>query len=87
VINSAERAGARKVYLVQEPMAAGVGAQLPIYEAVGNMIVDVGGGTTEVAVISLFGLVCSKSIRIAGDRMNEAVIDYVKKNFNLIINN
>ena len=85
VISSAERAGARNVYLVSEPMAAGIGAGLPIYDAVGNMIVDVGGGTTEVAVISLFGLVCSQSIRVAGDEMDEAIISYMKKNFNLLI--
>jgi rod shape-determining protein MreB len=85
VINSAERAGARKVYLVAEPMAAGIGAGLPIYDPIGNMIVDVGGGTTEVAVISLFGLVTSKSIRVAGDEMDDAIINYMKQNHNLII--
>ncbi len=85
VINSAERAGARKVYLAQEPMAAAIGAGLPIYDPVGNMIVDVGGGTTEVAVISLFGLVTSKSIRTAGDDMDEAIINYMKNKFNLLI--
>lgn len=85
VINSAERAGARKVYLVSEPMAAGIGAGLPIYDPVGNMIVDVGGGTTEVAVISLFGLVTSKSIRVAGDEMDEAIITFLKEKQSLII--
>jgi rod shape-determining protein MreB and related proteins len=85
VINSAERAGARRVFLVSEPMAAGIGAGLPIYDPVGNMIVDVGGGTTEVAVISLFGLVTAKSIRVAGDEMDEAIISYMKKTHNLMI--
>lgn len=85
VINSAERAGARRVFLVSEPMAAGIGAGLPIYDPVGNMIVDVGGGTTEVAVISLFGLVTSKSIRIAGDEMDEAIITFLKDKHNLIV--
>jgi len=85
VINSAERAGARRVFLVSEPMAAGIGAGLPVYDPIGNMIVDVGGGTTEVAVISLFGLVNSKSIRIAGDEMDEAIISYMKQNHGLII--
>ncbi len=85
VINSAERAGARKVYLVSEPMAAGIGAGLPIYDPVGNMIVDVGGGTTEVAVISLFGLVTSKSLRVAGDEMDEAIINFLKQKQSLMI--
>ncbi len=85
VINSAERAGARRVFLVSEPMAAGIGAGLPIYDPVGNMIVDVGGGTTEVAVISLFGLVTAKSIRVAGDEMDEAIIAYMKSTHDLII--
>jgi len=85
VINSAERAGARKVYLVSEPMAAGIGAGLPIYDPVGNMIVDVGGGTTEVAVISLFGLVTSKSLRVAGDEMDQSIINFLKQKQSLII--
>jgi len=85
VINSAERAGARKVYLVDEPLAAGIGAGLPIQEPMGNMIVDIGGGTTEVAVLSLGGIVASKSIRVAGDEMDEAITSYLKKAFNLLI--
>ena len=85
VINSAERAGARKVYLVSEPMAAGIGAGLPITEPVASMIVDIGGGTTEVAVLSLFGIVCSESVRIAGDHMDQSIIEYMRKTFNLMI--
>ncbi len=85
VINSAERAGARTVYLVLEPIAAGIGAGLPIAEPTANMIVDIGGGTTEVAVISLFGIVEAKSVRVAGDAMDEAIVAYVKKHHNLLI--
>ncbi|MCE9620063.1 MAG: rod shape-determining protein [Planctomycetes bacterium] len=85
VLDSAERAGARKVYLVEEPMAAGIGAGLPIIEATASMIVDIGGGTTEVAVISLAGIVYSKSIRVAGDKMDEAIIQYLKRKYNLLI--
>ena len=85
VINSAERAGARVVYLVLEPIAAGIGAGLPIAEPTASMIVDIGGGTTEVAVISLFGIVTSESVRVAGDEMDEAIIDYLKKNQNLLV--
>jgi rod shape-determining protein MreB len=85
VINSAERAGARKVYLVTEPMAAGIGAMLPITEPVASMVVDIGGGTTEVAVLSLFGVVCSQSVRVAGDHMDNAIINFMRNNFNLMI--
>ncbi len=85
VINSAERAGARKVYLVSEPMAAGIGAGLPITDPVASMVLDIGGGTTEVAVLSLFGIVCSESMRIAGDHMDSAIIDYMRSSFNLMI--
>ncbi|MEW6746998.1 MAG: rod shape-determining protein [Planctomycetota bacterium] len=85
VISSAERAGARKVYLVDEPMAAGMGAGLPIREARASMIVDVGGGTTEVAVLSLFGLVNWVSVRIAGDEMDEAIAEYIRRTYNLLI--
>jgi rod shape-determining protein MreB and related proteins len=85
VIDSAERAGARKVFLVDEPMAAGIGAGLPITEPTGSMIVDVGGGTTEVAVISLADLATSSSIRVGGDDMDEAVINHLKKTYNLLI--
>ncbi|KAB2837124.1 rod shape-determining protein, partial [bacterium] len=79
VRESAECAGAREVYLIDEPMAAAIGAGLPITEPSGNMIVDIGGGTTEVAVISLAGIVYSKSIRVAGDKMDEAIIQYLKR--------
>lgn len=85
VINSAERAGARAVFLVAEPMAAGIGAELPITDPVASMVVDIGGGTTEVAVLSLFGVVCSDSIRVAGDHLDLAIINYMRNNFNLMI--
>lgn len=86
VKDSAERAGARSpVYLVEEPIAAAVGVGLPIHEPSGNMIIDIGGGTTEIAVISLSGIVFSKSIRIAGDELDEAVIGHLKKTYNLMI--
>lgn len=80
-----EQAGARSAYIIEEPMAAAIGAGLPVGEAVGSMIVDIGGGTTEVAVISLGGIVVSKSIRIAGDEMDEAIISYFRKEHNLMI--
>jgi rod shape-determining protein MreB len=85
VKESAESAGAREVYLIEEPMAAAIGAGMPITEASGNMIVDIGGGTTEVAVISMGGIVTSNSIRVAGDKMDEAIIQYVKRRYNLFI--
>ena len=85
VRDSAKSAGARKVHLIEEPMAAAIGAGLPIREAGGNMIVDIGGGTTEVAVISLAGIVLSESVRIAGDKMDEAIVQYVKRKYNLLI--
>jgi|YelNatPaOPRAMG01_1025707.scaffolds.fasta_scaffold00119_79 rod shape-determining protein MreB len=85
VKDSAERAGAREVYLVEEPIAAAIGVGLPIEEPIGNMIIDIGGGTTEIAVISLAGIVFSKSIRIGGDEMDEAIIEYLKKTYNLLI--
>lgn len=85
VKESAERAGAREVYLIEEPMAAAIGVGLPIQEPLGNMIIDIGGGTTEIAVISLAGIVFSKSIRIGGDEMNEAIVEYLKKTYNLMI--
>ena len=85
VIQSAEKAGARKVYLIEEPKAAGIGANLPIAEAQGSMILDIGGGTSEVAVISLAAIVCSESLRIAGDDMDEAIIDHMKRAYNLLI--
>jgi len=86
VKDSAERAGARSpVYLVEEPIAAAIGVGLPIHEPSGNMIIDIGGGTTEIAVISLSGIVFSKSIRIAGDEFDEAIISHLKKTYNLMI--
>ena len=85
VLESARRAGARRVYTIEEPKAAGIGAGLPITEPVGNMIVDIGGGTTEVAVISLGGLASSQSVRIAGDQFDEAIIAHMKHTYNLEI--
>jgi len=85
-INEAtSQAGARKVMLLEEPMAAAIGAGLPVNEPIGNMIVDIGGGTTEVAIVSLGGVVVSNSIRVAGDQLDEAIINYIKKEFNLMI--
>ncbi|GAB6274070.1 MAG: rod shape-determining protein [Peptococcaceae bacterium] len=85
VREAALQAGAREVYLIEEPMAAAIGIGLPVHEPTGNLIVDIGGGTTEVAVISLGGIVTSRSIRVAGDEMDEAIIQHVKKVFNLLI--
>jgi rod shape-determining protein MreB len=85
VTESAESAGAREVYLVEEPMAAAIGAGLPITEPTGNMIVDIGGGTTEVAVISLAGVVFSRSVRVGGDKMDEAIVQYIKRKYNLLV--
>lgn len=85
VKESAEQAGAREVYLIEEPMAAAIGAGLPITDPSGNMIVDIGGGTTEVAVISLGGIVFSKSVRVAGDKFDEAIASYVKKKYSLLV--
>lgn len=82
---SAEQAGAREVYLIEEPMAAAIGAGLPVQEPCGSMIVDIGGGTTEVAVISLSGIVYSQSVRIAGDEMDEAITQYLKRKYNLLV--
>lgn len=85
VVESAERAGARKVYLVDEPMAAGIGARLPITDPTASMIVDIGGGTTEVAIMSLADIATCQSIRIGGDDMDEAVINHLKRTYNLLI--
>lgn len=85
VRDSTLSAGAREVFLIEEPMAAAVGVGLPVQEPWGNMIIDIGGGTTEVAIISMSGIVYSKSIRIAGDEMDEAIVNYVKKKYNLLI--
>ena len=82
---SAESAGARRVYLIEEPMAAAIGAGLPVTEPTGSMVVDIGGGTTEVAVLSLGGIVYAKSVRVGGDKMDEAVIAYVRRHHNLLI--
>jgi rod shape-determining protein MreB len=82
---SAENAGAHKVLLIEEPMAAAIGAGLPVTEPSGSMIVDIGGGTTEVAVISLGGIVYSRSVRVGGDKMDEAIISYIRRNHNLLI--
>jgi rod shape-determining protein MreB len=85
VIDATIQAGAREAYLIEEPMAAAIGAGLPVHEPTGNMVVDIGGGTTEVAVISLGGIVTSRSIRIGGDEMDEAIIQYIKRTYNLMI--
>jgi rod shape-determining protein MreB len=85
VREAAESAGAREVYLIEQPIAAAIGAGLPITEPSGNMILDIGGGTCDVAVISLGGIVCSRSVRIAGDKMDEAIIQYIKRKYNLLI--
>ncbi len=82
---SAEQAGARKVYLIDEPMAAAIGAGLPVTEPQGSMVVDIGGGTTEVAVLSLSGIVFATSVRVGGDKMDEALIGYIRRNHNLLI--
>ena len=85
VIDATEQAGAREAYLIEEPMAAAIGAGLPVSEPVGSMVVDIGGGTTEIAVIALGGIVTSKSIRIGGDEMDEGLIQYCRRAYNLLI--
>jgi len=85
VIDATLQAGAREAHTIEEPMAAAIGAGMPVQEPTGNMIVDIGGGTTEVAIISLGGIVTSRSIRIAGDEMDEAIVNYVKRKYNLLI--
>ncbi|MFH1122377.1 MAG: rod shape-determining protein [Pseudomonadota bacterium] len=85
ILECARSAGASEVYLIEEPMAAAIGAGLPITEPTGNMVVDIGGGTTEVAVISLGGIVYSKSVRVGGDKMDEAIVQYINRNYNFLI--
>ena len=85
VIDAAQQAGAREAYLIEEPMAAAIGAGLPVEEATGNMVVDIGGGTTEIAVISLGGIFTSRSIRIGGDDIDSAIVQYIKRMYNLMI--
>ncbi len=85
VLEAAQYAGARKAYIIEEPMAAAIGAGLPVYEPTGNMVVDIGGGTTEVAVISLGGIVTSQSVRIGGDELDEAIIAFMKKEYSLAL--
>jgi rod shape-determining protein MreB len=82
---SAEAAGARRVFLIEEPMAAAIGAGLPVTEPTGSMVVDIGGGTTEVAVLSLGGIVYARSVRVGGDKMDEAIIAYIRRNHNLLV--
>ena len=78
-------AGSREVHLIEEPVAAAIGAGLPITEPSGSMVVDIGGGTTDIAVISLGGIVCSESVKVAGDQMDEAIMGYLKRRYNLLI--
>ncbi len=85
VIDATRQAGARDAFTIEEPFAAAIGANLPVWEPTGSMVVDIGGGTTEVAIISLGGIVTSQSIRIAGDEMDDAIINYIRKNYNLMI--
>ena len=85
MIDAAEAAGAHRVSIIEEPMAAAIGAGLPVQEPTGNMIVDVGGGTTEVAVISMGGIVVSQSVRIAGDELDKSIIQFIKKEYNLAL--
>lgn len=85
VMDAAKSAGARKVYVIEEPVAAAVGSGLPIEEAIGNMIIDIGGGTTDIAVISLGGMVVDSTIKVAGDEMDQAIVNYIKQKYNLVI--
>ena len=85
VEDATKQAGAKEAYTIEEPFAAAIGADLPVWEPTGSMVVDIGGGTTEIAVISLGGIVTFKSVRVAGDEMDEAIIQYIKKNYNLMI--
>jgi rod shape-determining protein MreB len=85
VIDATRQAGARDAYTIEEPFAAAIGADLPVWEPTGSMVVDIGGGTTEVAIISLGGIVTSESIRVAGDEMDDAIVSYIRKSYNLMI--
>ena len=85
VVDSAESAGVREVYLVSEPMASAIGMGIPVEEPSGNMVIDIGGGTAEIAVLALYGMVCDMSVRIAGDEMDESVVSYLKKTYNLLV--
>ncbi|MFJ2188120.1 rod shape-determining protein [Kitasatospora sp. NPDC087861] len=85
VIEASSQAGARQVHIIEEPMAAAIGAGLPVHEATGNMVVDIGGGTTEVAVISLGGIVTAQSIRVAGDELDNAIVQHIKKEYSLLL--
>ncbi len=85
VLDAARKAGAREVHLVAEPMAAAIGMGVPVEDPSGNMVIDIGGGTTEIAVIALYGIVCDTSVRVGGDEMDEAIISYLKKKYNLLI--
>src|SRR5207248_5264199 len=85
VRESAAHAGAREVYLIEEPMAAAIGVGLPVQDPAGNMIIDIGGGTTEVACIALSGIVFSRSVRVAGDELDEAIVQYMKRAYNLMV--
>jgi rod shape-determining protein MreB len=85
VKDSAERAGAKEVYLIHEPMAAAIGIGIDVFEPMGNMIIDIGGGTTEIAVIALAGIVCDQSIRVAGDEFTEDILDYMRRQHNLLV--
>jgi rod shape-determining protein MreB len=85
ILECAKSAGASEVFLIEEPMAAAIGAGLPIHEPTGNMIIDIGGGTTEVTVISLGGIVYSKSVRVAGNKMDEAIVQYINRNYNFLV--
>ena len=84
-MDAAEAAGGRQAWIIEEPMAAAIGAGLPVHEPTGNMVVDIGGGTTEVAVISMGGIVTSQSVRIAGDELDEAIIQFIKKEYSLAL--
>ncbi|MCK9905882.1 rod shape-determining protein, partial [Frankia sp. Cpl3] len=85
VEDATKQAGAKEAYTIEEPFAAAIGADLPVWEPTGSMVVDIGGGTTEVAIISLGGIVTSRSIRVAGDEMDEAIMQYIKRRYNLMI--